>query len=106
MHDEERPKAELLDELRRLRRDLAQLRHEEQERKAAEQRLAAQYAVTRALAESPTLSEATPNILRAICEAAGWEVGTIWGVDQSAEVLRCVDVWHRPDVEVLAFEDL
>ena len=104
MPNEDRSK--LLDELHQLRRDLAQLRHEEQERKAAEQRLAAQYAVTRALAESPTLSEATPNILRAICEAAGWEVGTIWGVDQSAEVLRCVDVWHRPDVEVLAFEEL
>src|ERR1051326_7126651 len=104
MPNEDRSK--LLEELHQLRRDLAQLRHEEQERKAAEQRLAAVYSVTRALAESPTLSEATPNILRAICEAAGWEVGTIWGVDQSAEVLRCVDVWHRPDVEVLAFEEL
>jgi signal transduction histidine kinase/CheY-like chemotaxis protein len=106
MHDEERPKTKHLDQLHILRRDLAQLRHEEEERKAAEKRLAAQYAVTRALAESPTLSEATPNILRAICEAAGWEVGTIWRVDQGEGVLRCVDVWHSTDVDVSAFEEM
>jgi len=38
------------------------------ERKRAEQRLAAQYAVTRVLAETTTLHEAIPSMLQAICD--------------------------------------
>ena len=45
-------------------------------------RLAAQYAVTRVLADAPTLAVATPKILQAICECLGWSVGAIWRVDE------------------------
>ena len=68
------------------------------DRKRAEQRLAAQAAVSRVLAETVSLSEATPKIIRALCEAEGWEFGAIWEVDHRTNVLRCVDVWHRPDL--------
>jgi PAS domain S-box-containing protein len=59
----------------------------------AVRRLHAQYATTRALAESTSLREAAPKVLRAICETLGWEHGTLWRVDASADVLRCVTLW-------------
>jgi PAS domain S-box-containing protein len=65
------------------------------ERKRIEQRVTAQHAVTRVLAASTTLGEATPKILQAVCEVSGWVVGAIWDVDRAADVLRCVDVWRR-----------
>jgi len=74
------------------------------ERKREEARLAAQYAVTRVLAEAPTLASATPRILRAICESLDWSVGAIWRVDQEEKLLRCVETWHMPSAEVKAFD--
>lgn len=71
-----------------------------------EKRLAAQYAATRVLAESATLAEASPNLLHAICESVGWEFGALWKVDPKANALRCVDVWHDPNVNVPDFETL
>ncbi len=106
MNDKDKSKIQLIDEVRRLRKENVQLRKRRAEQEAAELRLASQYAVTRVLAESSTLSDATPRILQAICEAVGWEVGTIWRVDHSANVLRCVDVWHVPSVKDSAFEKL
>src|SRR5262249_43678456 len=50
------------------------------ERKREDARLAAQYAVTRVLADAPSLAVATPRILRAVCESLGWSVGAIWRV--------------------------
>jgi len=73
------------------------------DRKLAERRLAAQYTVARALAESATLADATPTILQAICETVGWEVGTIWSVDTTENVLRCAGIWHHPDLDLGEF---
>jgi PAS domain S-box-containing protein len=47
----------------------------------------------RALAESATLGEATPKMLRVVCEALGWERGSLWRVDRAAAVLRCMGTW-------------
>lgn len=76
------------------------------ERKRGERRLAAQYAVTRILAESPSLAQAAPRLLQSLCESLGWEVGALWRVDRQEEVLRCVELWHAPTVEVAEFEAL
>ncbi|MBV9211895.1 MAG: PAS domain S-box protein [Acidobacteria bacterium] len=76
------------------------------ERKLAELRLQTQYAVTRALAESNRLREAAPEILRAVCESLGWEYGALWRVDREADVLRCVQTWHLPSLEITEFEDV
>jgi PAS domain S-box-containing protein len=73
------------------------------QRKRAEEHLAAQYAVTRVLAESVTLGEATPKILRAVCENARCEVGTLWDVQPQARVLRCTAVWHAPGTPYAEF---
>ncbi len=64
------------------------------EQKMAERRLAAQYAVAQVLAECATIQEATPEILRAVCDSLGWEVGVLWQVDSESEVLQCVEVWR------------
>jgi PAS domain S-box-containing protein len=74
------------------------------ERKQAELRRSAQLAITRILAEAPSLTEATPQILRAVCDCLHWDIGTIWHVD--GEVLRCVDVWPTGDPRFSQFEDV
>jgi GAF domain-containing protein len=77
----------------------------ERARRQAERRLAAEHPVSRVLAVSSTLSEAAPAILRAVCESLGWDVGVVWGADRGAGVLRCAELWHRPEVAVAAFEE-
>lgn len=74
------------------------------ERKRVERRLSMQYTVTRALAESDTLAKATPKILQAVCETLDWQTGALWRVDHETDVLRCVETWHMPEVEVEEFE--
>ena len=74
------------------------------ERKRREQHLSAEHAATRVLAESATLSEATPKLLQAMCESLGWDLGEFWSVDASANVLRRVESWHRQWVDVSEFE--
>jgi PAS domain S-box-containing protein len=69
------------------------------------QRLAIQYAVTRILAEAATLAEATPGMLQTIAQIAGWDVGVVWAVDRAADMLRCVDTWHRAGGDFCAFEE-
>ena len=72
------------------------------ERKQAELQRAAQFAVTRVLSEARTLAEATPQILRAVCESLRWDVGAIWHVD--GDTLRCVNVWHGGSDLLAEFE--
>lgn len=74
------------------------------ERKKAEHRLAAQYAVTRALAESNTISEGASKILQAVCESLGWEYGSLWTVDRGSNVLRCSQVWQALSAQAGEFE--
>jgi PAS domain S-box-containing protein len=70
----------------------------------AERRLAAQHAVTRVLAESDSLSQAAPRILRTLCEHLGWELGALWAVEREAGVLRAVEIWHAAGVSAEEFE--
>jgi PAS domain S-box-containing protein len=74
------------------------------ERKRAERRLIAQYAVTSVLAESMNLRVATPKILQAVCESLECEMGALWNVDIQQETLRCVAVWPLPAARIPQFE--
>jgi PAS domain S-box-containing protein len=74
------------------------------ERKRREQQLSAEHATARVLAESATLSVATPKILQAICESLGWDVGELWSVDAIMNVLRRVETWHQQLIDVSEFE--
>lgn len=73
------------------------------ERRRFEQRLAAQYAVTRVLSESNTLEEASPQILQLIGETLGWSIAALWRVAEAERVVRCVELWHRLPVEAEEF---
>ena len=74
------------------------------ERKCEETRQAAQYAITRVLADAPTLATASPRILQAICESLDWSMGAIWRVDQKQELLRCVETWRMSSAQVEEFD--
>ena len=66
----------------------------ETEQKLAERRLAAQYAIARVLADCTTIQQATPEILRAVGESLGWQVGVLWQVKAGTKILCCVEVWR------------
>lgn len=68
------------------------------EQKCIAHRQGVHYRVTRILADSATMSEASPLILKAICEGLGWEMGVIWKVNQAGGALRCLTLWHAPNV--------
>ena len=74
------------------------------ERQRAERRRNARLAVTQIFAESLTLQEAAPNILQAVCESLGWDIGLLWVVDTQEKVLHCDAIWHRPSAHAKEFE--
>jgi len=61
------------------------------------------FATARALAECETLEDAAPRMLKAICDAVGWQYGAIWEVDRGRNVLRCIASWHSPDLPLDEF---
>jgi len=75
------------------------------ERKRAEERLTAQYAVTRVLAECRSLEEAVPKIMQAVGQNLEWDCGIFWRVDRNASLLRCLDQWRTPGVGAEPFLD-
>lgn len=75
------------------------------ERKQANRRLVAEHAVARFLMESAEFRKSGPRILQAICEALAWDAGVFWTLDRAADVLRCIEVWHAPGVDVGAFAE-
>ena len=76
------------------------------ERRRAERHLAAQYAVTRALATADSLASATPELLRAICEAAGWDLGELWYVEGDRQTLRLDGIWHVSALDAAEYASL
>jgi PAS domain S-box-containing protein len=75
-------------------------------RKRTEGRLALQYAVTRILSESNDLAECGRNILQAACDNLDWEVGAIWKVDHSAQVIRNLEICHATSKSTPDFDRL
>ena len=72
------------------------------ERRQAERRLVAEHAVAGILARSGTFADAAPRLLQDLCESLDWDVGVVWVVDPGGGLLRCLEVWRRPGVEVPA----
>ena len=73
-------------------------------RKRTAQLSSAQHTVTKLLAEAPTLEEAMPRILKAICESVSWDFAALWRVDFAADALRCSEVWRVASVAAPRFE--
>ncbi|QIR38623.1 PAS domain S-box protein [Tolypothrix sp. PCC 7910] len=84
-------------------------------RQRREQRICAQYAITRILSESQSIKEAMPKILQAICQTIGWDLGELWTPNEYITrsikrdsnnniVLRCVEIWSSRVVSVREFK--
>ena len=75
------------------------------EHRLAEQRMAAQYQVTRVLAESSGIREIVPRVLAAIGETLEWLYAAYWNVDRQGDVLRHAGSWRAPRLQgALALE--
>jgi diguanylate cyclase (GGDEF)-like protein/PAS domain S-box-containing protein len=75
------------------------------ERKQAERRQAMEHAITRVLADAPTLAEAIPRVIQTICETMGWHCGARWQMDKEAGLLCCRETWGIDTPEIGAFVD-
>ena len=62
------------------------------------------HTVTRLLAESRTVDDAMPQILRAFGEFTGWVYGARWVLHEDQR-LHCQDVWHEQTPEIAAFAE-
>ena len=72
-------------------------------RKAAERQREMEHAVTRALAEAGSISEAMPGILQTICEGLGWVYGAHWQWNEKSEALRITEAWYPGGDDVAEF---
>jgi PAS domain S-box-containing protein len=79
------------------------------ERRKAERRRDALYAVAHILAESDDFTVAAPHLLRAIGENLEWDWGALWSFDWAGDreggTLRCDRVWHAPHIETKEFAE-
>ena len=57
-----------------------------------ERHLAAQYAVTQALANAEGIEDASAALLPELCEALGWKLGALWMLDPNGDALRSLHV--------------
>jgi PAS domain S-box-containing protein len=79
---------------------------DETEAKLEEMCTAAQYAVTRVLAESATVPEAMSGILQAVCSELDWPVGQMWLLDRETDQLRFSDRCISVGLESADFEEV
>lgn len=71
------------------------------ERRGREQRQKLEQAITIVLAESVTLGDALPNLLRMICQSLGWDYGELWLTETQVEMPTCIETWSRSSIEAL-----
>ncbi|MCP4267384.1 MAG: PAS domain S-box protein [Candidatus Brocadiaceae bacterium] len=76
------------------------------ERKKDKVRHHAEHNVTKILAESETIKEASHRILQSICLALEWDLGELWLYDQQLSVLRVTEIWHLPSLDFSKFKDV
>ena len=72
-------------------------------RRRGEQLLKVQYEVTFLLDTVPTLREAAPLLLRAICGFLGWDFGAFWLQEADGAAVRSIAQWHAPGLEASRF---
>jgi PAS domain S-box-containing protein len=73
------------------------------ERKRMQQRLALQYEVTRILSESIDFVSSAREILQALGRNLAWQFGSVWKVDNQAQLLRYIDHWYQPAMPAVKF---
>ena len=93
----------LRQQLLHLQETATELERQVEESRRAIQRLAVRDEVTRALADSSSLDEVAPRILRKVCETLGWQFGALWTIEPHGDVLRCIQVWRATPETVPEF---
>jgi two-component system, sensor histidine kinase and response regulator len=73
------------------------------DQKAATQRQAIQYGVTRVLADSPSLDDAMPRILTLIREGADWDLGLFWIANPDIQRLWRREISSAPATDFTEF---
>ena len=76
------------------------------ERHAARRHTTLQFAVSRALAESQTVAEASDGILRVLCESLKFDLGEIWQINPTANRLVHARSWSASSRKFLQFQAL
>jgi PAS domain S-box-containing protein len=72
------------------------------ERRTAERRRAAAYAVGQVLTSARSIEDAAPGVLAAVCRNLDWRVGALWTLDPDRQRLRALSVWPADDVSAFA----
>ena len=75
--------------------------HDITDRKKVEDNFKTYQTITELLTNaSLTVSEAISKTLSLVCEITGWQIGEFWRVDESSNVLRCIEIWHKPQLKI------
>ncbi len=74
------------------------------ERQRAEQHRNVRLAVTQALARSGDVHAVASDVLQAVGDGLGWDMGFFWTVNAGQDGLVSRQSWHRADVPATAFE--
>ncbi|HYH09847.1 MAG TPA: PAS domain S-box protein [Thermoanaerobaculia bacterium] len=67
------------------------------DRHQTERRLAAQLSLTNLLSEERPFAETVHQIMETISQNLEWDVGLMWEIVD--DELRCIELWHAPDVD-------
>jgi diguanylate cyclase (GGDEF)-like protein/PAS domain S-box-containing protein len=65
------------------------------ERRREERLVALEHAVARYLADAKDISGALRSVMQAICETENWDCGRYFQLDETANVMRCEEVWSN-----------
>lgn len=68
------------------------------EQKRSEKRRNGEHSVTKVLAKSSSVNQAIPQVLEELGESLDWDFVAFWAMNYDAQVLHCVDVWHRDSI--------
>jgi signal transduction histidine kinase len=71
-------------------------------RRNAEQRLHAEFLVTRVFSDTSYSEDLSSRLLEALCGNLDWDVGEFWRLD--GDVLRYDSSWHHPELDARALE--
>jgi PAS domain S-box-containing protein len=75
------------------------------ERRKSEQRIRAQLAVTRVLAEAPALENAAEKLLEAICRELRFAYGIFWIFDRQEQKAIVFKQWHSAELQAEPFRE-
>jgi diguanylate cyclase (GGDEF)-like protein/PAS domain S-box-containing protein len=77
----------------------------EAERRRAESLLALEHSVTRCLADAEAVDDALREVMRAICEAGGWDAARYFRLDEGEATMRFAAAWSAGDGALSRFND-